>query len=884
MQTLPPQAFSHIHMHPEGPRMAGPCTSPGLVSSQRALQALPSAHAALLQHEPSTHPVAHAVASLAAHEAVHLASHPASQPSSTHLQYSQSPHSFPAAHPSSTQQPHPASPHNQAAAHAWASLAAHETAHLANQPIGPAPHPSTNTAAHSATMPASHPAAVHPAFHPGAQAATHPAAHAAASLAAHEAANFASTHAASGSSPTAKRPAPHPELDHRDHELVHRLHERKLHEEHAAQAASLAKAASAASRSKSPHIGDRGKLSPHAVAHAPPSSAAASHADHVASATASAVALAASAAHGGLVPAAPHMWPELEPEALSQEVAAREVELRVLRKELEARNRETASLLDQIRDVEMKLDNASGLVASHSAKVEASAGSKHAVLEASAKLIDSQVAGLKKRLALMDWELHEKDEEVANLREATRHGTQQLSAKEQELHALQHRHNVQDSQVAKLRKDSSILHKHLAIDEWRHTVEAQIEQEEQDAALVRQRRENQRQIEVVDEEISTLKSYIDRMDHKINHSAGEIERQKQQLKSLAMEERLCASAARLGHETADELKKGHLEEQRQLEARLHDEMLKKTNLLEHVKAYGMVEADAAYYQKQLAALTSCVREVSRALHEPPLPTDRHAVDAAMESFQRTMKQHGVLLPPIVRAGANEHLIGRSLTVRCELSDGGQLCVREKTGLTKLADFLQKHGLTKHGVGTPAPQAAGAVGHPATANHAMTTAVHSLPPSTHSLAVEHTLHPAYATVQALAVHPASAASLPPGHPASPHLTHAATLPPGHPAHLALGHPPHVTSPLQSHPFEHPAYSTQIPPGLPAHATLGNPFHATSGDRAAVAAHAQHAANIAHSLAQAHPAAAHAAAYTAASARHTQGTHEIVHHAGGASMAV
>lgn len=604
------------------------------------------------------------------------------------------------------------------------------------------------------------------------------------------------------------------------------------------------------------------------------------------------------------------MWPELEPEALSQEVAAREVELRVLRKELEARSRETASLLDQIRDVETKLENASGLVASHSAKVEASAGSKHAVLEASAKLIDSQVATLKKRLALMDWELHEKDEEVANLREATRHGTQQVSAKEQELHVLQHRHHIQDSQVTKLRKDSSILHKHLAIDEWRHTVEAQIEQEEKDAALVRERREHQRQSEVVDEEIATLKSYIVRMDHKIKHSADEIARQKQQLKSLAMEERLCASAARLGHETADELKKGHLEEQRQLEARLHDEMLKKSHLMERVKSYDMVEADAAYYQKQLAALTSCVREVSRALHEPPVPTDKHAVDAAMETFQTTMRQHGVLLPPIVRAGANEHLIGHNLTVRCELSDGGQLCVREKTGLTKLADFLQKHGLVKHGGSTSSLHAAGAGGHPALANHAA-TAVHSLPPSTHSLG-QHSLHPAHATAQALAAHPAHAATLPPGHPAHPPathvatlppghpahsppthaatlppghpahspLTHAATLPPGHPAHSALGHPPHVTSPLQSHPPGHSAYSTQIPPG---HPVPGHPVHATGDPAAMAAAHAQQAAHVAQTLAQAHPAAAHAAAHAAASAIHS-GTHDIVHHAGGASMAV
>eukprot|EP00439_Symbiodinium_sp_Y106_P019731 s637_g2.t1 len=110
-----------------------------------------------------------------------------------------------------------------------------------------------------------------------------------------------------------------------------------------------------------------------------------------------------------------------------------------------------------------------------------------------------RVTTLKKRLASAEVELAEKDEELSGLQEAVAHGSQQLTAKAAELHTLMDQHKLQGSKVAKLQKDSDLLHRHMAIDQWRHQVEALVEQEQEDAVKIRERREHQRQIEVFQE-------------------------------------------------------------------------------------------------------------------------------------------------------------------------------------------------------------------------------------------------------------------------------------------------------------------------------------------------------------------------------------------------
>lgn len=480
--------------------------------------------------------------------------------------------------------------------------------------------------------------------------------------------------------------APHPQLSQRDHDLMQHLHERHQ-----------TKAQAKAGRAKSPHRGDRGSLSPKVQSpHA--SSPSVAEAENQHAATAAAVAAAVDVQDGPQ-----SQWPELEPDVLQNEVAAREVELRVLRQELSARSQEVLRLEEEIHEAEDQLRQATGHVGTLSAKVEAASGSTQAVLQASARHLDTQVTTLKKRLASAEVELAEKDEELSGLQEAVAHGSQQVTAKAAELQALMDQHKLQGSKMAKLQKDSDLLHRHMAIDQWRHQVEALVEQEQEDAVKIRERREHQRQIEVFQEEIVALQSHIARMEEKCHFHAGEVQRRKDVLKALVMEERLCVAAARLGHETADELKRGQMEEQRALEARLHEEMSRRTSLPAQAKTYEQVEAHARHDQEQLAALTACVREAARAMKDHGPHISKTAVDDAVDSFLQKMRQQGELAPPIVRMSASAHLVADQ-AVTLELTHAGQLCVRGKSGLVPMADFLRQHGfMKKHHEGQHLPK-------------------------------------------------------------------------------------------------------------------------------------------------------------------------------------
>ncbi|CAE7038312.1 GIP [Symbiodinium sp. CCMP2592] len=538
---------------------------------------------------------------------------------------------------------------------------------------------------------------------------------------------------------------------------------------------------------RSPHRGDRGSLSP--KVHSPhASSPSVAEAEHQHAATAAAVAAAVDVQDGPQ-----SQWPELEPDALQNEVAAREVELRVLRQELSTRSQEVLRLEEKIHEAEDQLRQATGHVGTLSAKVEAASGSTQAVLQASAKHLDTQVTTLKKRLASAEVELAEKDEELSGLQEAVAHGSQQLTAKAAELQTLMDQHKLQGSKVAKLQKDSDLLHRHMAIDQWRHQVEALVEQEQDDAVKIRERRDHQRQIEVFQEEIVALQSYIARMEEKCQFHAGEVNRRKEVLKALVMEERLCVAAARLGHETADELKRGQMEEQRVLEARLHEEMGRRTSLPAQAKAYEQMEAHARHNQEQLAALTACVREAARAMKDHGPHVSKTAVDDAVDSFLQKMRHQGELAPPIVRMSASAHKVAEHLAVTLELTPAGQLCVRGKSGLVPMADFLRQHGFMKmHHEGQhlskhAAHSAADAAHHPSHPSHPS----HTSQPS-HASHASHHAHPAHPArpLSAVQPHPAHA-----GHPAL--HTHPAHL--AHPAHAAQsGHPAHLAHAHRSHP--------------------------------------------------------------------------------------
>lgn len=484
-------------------------------------------------------------------------------------------------------------------------------------------------------------------------------------------------------SPSRKRPEPHPDIDHNDHQLLQHLHNRKLHSEatkhHAAKLPGFS--------------GDRGSL-----AHSG-NTAAGSYIDHPLTDKLGNLELVkdidkASPSSSALLSGSAKEFLEGS-EALAQEVAAKELELRILRNELEEKQQEIIHLEEITHDLDIKLEQAAGLRKNQTTKVEAIHLHQHAVLKASASRLDHQVEALRRRLAKMEWELAEKDEDIVHLRQATSSGAHIVTSREHELSQLYELQARESREVAKLLKDSELLHKHLVTDKLKLKVQVHIEQESHDSALLQERREYQRQIDAFNQEIQTLGKYILQLENKNKIQAEEVSRQEHHLKALSMEERLCVAASQLGHETAFEQKRGQLDEQRQLEAKLRQQLSRKVGLETKAQAYDFHEVDAHQLEAYLAALTACMKEVSKTLHEEHGTSSKEAVDSVIETFKKTCLESGQLPPEIVRTGVNEHKIGYGPSVRLTLSNSGQLYVREYNGFQiLLMDFLHKYKILK----------------------------------------------------------------------------------------------------------------------------------------------------------------------------------------------
>merc|ERR1712217_201996 len=107
-----------------------------------------------------------------------------------------------------------------------------------------------------------------------------------------------------------------------------------------------------------------------------------------------------------------------------------------------------------------------------------------------------------------------------------------------------------------------------------------------------------------------------------------------------MEERLCISAARLGHETADGQKMHQIAEHRALEARIQEECSRKSTQEPHALAYDSVEVGMSNDQAELSALTACMREISRALEDPGAGDVANTLDPSLEPLQHSRPSQG----------------------------------------------------------------------------------------------------------------------------------------------------------------------------------------------------------------------------------------------------
>lgn len=412
------------------------------------------------------------------------------------------------------------------------------------------------------------------------------------------------------------------EVDPDVEELLKRLQQRR---EAAQQAAAFAPQA------RMPFAGDRGMLSQEgtSLAHLHPSQLAPTR---PASPSPSSIGMPA---------------PDLHPGDLPKEVAAREVELRVLRSEVEARETEAGKLREHLRDAELALQRASGAVGSLSAKVEATSGSRHSVLEASAQQVDTQVVALRRRLSRMETVLAQKEDEVVALRQALDMGTRSVEDRHAMLQALHRSHAEHGQRANEHEEDKNRLHRHRAIQDWRERVHAQLAREELDASFGRERQETERQIEALDEDIQTFKTFIHRMEEKSKHHSGESRKLQQQFDGLVMEERLCHSALRMGHETAKEQKQHVIDEHRALETRILEEQSRKAAKAPHAAAYDESEAEAIKHQVELAALIACTREASRAMQRPH--PGRHHLGAPRMPLTADF-------PPTATLGSMHHLV------------------------------------------------------------------------------------------------------------------------------------------------------------------------------------------------------------------------------------
>lgn len=344
---------------------------------------------------------------------------------------------------------------------------------------------------------------------------------------------------------------------------------------------------------------------------------------------------------------------------LEQEVAAMDVELRVLRAEVESKDREERMLSEQIRDVEMRLREASANVGTLSIKVETSANNRHAVLEASAHQIDQQVTALRRKLATTEWELAENDEEIMTLRQATQSFAKAIQQQNGELSILKRSKFEQEQHAILLAEDASRLQRQKTVGEWREHVQAKIEQEAADAAMERERRAQLQEVVDVEEENEACRIVISKAERckKLRDEMGKHQRRYDE---LVMEERLCASAARLGWEAANEHRRSQTAECRSLENRLKHEASRRVAHEPTARTYDAHESHMARQQYQLAALTACMRAVSSALRHPAVAKDGNHLgnawhhggtcDTLARSRPRSQSPRSVLpvsAPPVV---------------------------------------------------------------------------------------------------------------------------------------------------------------------------------------------------------------------------------------------
>jgi len=333
---------------------------------------------------------------------------------------------------------------------------------------------------------------------------------------------------------------------------------------------------------------------------------------------------------------------------LAREVAARDVELHVLREEVAQRELEAADLHERLKDNGAKLEDASGDVDTMSAKVETLAGNRHAVLKASCIQYSGKLEALHKRLLQAEVELGEKDHEIQVLHQACAEDELYVQSQKEELGDLHVGQQEQGEKARWLAQHKQGLHRKAAIDVWHEEVQAQLQQEGVELAHQRERQALCDQIEQLSKESASIRSYICNMERKCQQHVQAMEEVRQKYDALAMEARLSDSAAKMGQEAVFEEMQSQLAELHGLQARLAQQTERKNQSLGASQAYSQHESAAMQHMTELISLTECTRKITKILRDRESGLSMHK-----DPTQRAVDEEVMLLHHI----EDQHLPG-----------------------------------------------------------------------------------------------------------------------------------------------------------------------------------------------------------------------------------
>jgi hypothetical protein len=282
----------------------------------------------------------------------------------------------------------------------------------------------------------------------------------------------------------------------------------------------------------------------------------------------------------------------------------------------------------------------------------------------------------------MEWELEAKDEEIAVLTRAAREDMDIVRTQQGEYGWLLQQKQNTGVETAMLEEEQRRIKRQHAITEWSENMKARLDQESADVAMRRERRALVDHLLEVRESNSTLRAFAMRMQERCGELARQMEETYQQRSALLFQERVNASAAEVGQQSAGETLQAQRQDLLNLERQMQQELQRTESARMRVTEYDRNEAAATTEMAELMALTACTREIKRVLADPSMRNSDDALEEAVQEQMESLQDFGIAAPPVLRISHNEYLIGSEL-VQCVMR-GGNVCVHQFASAPLLA--------------------------------------------------------------------------------------------------------------------------------------------------------------------------------------------------------